>query len=138
MRVEAFTELPGLDPPYESRYLQIDHRVPYEVIGDSGTAEREPSDFMLLCGSCNRAKSWSCEHCVNGNETKSPEICQTCYWANPLSYTHVSLRDIRRIDIVWTEDEVTIFEQLKVRAEAQGQPVPEFVKVIVANYLRES
>jgi hypothetical protein len=124
--------------PYESRYLQIDHRVPYQVIGDSDIAAREPSAFMLLCGSCNRAKSWSREHCVNWNEMKSPAICLTCYWANPLSYTHVALRDIRRADIVWTEDEIAIFEKLKVRAEAQGKPVPEFVKAIVANYLRET
>jgi hypothetical protein len=44
----------------------------------------------------------------------------------------------RRADIVWTEDEIAIFEKLKVRAEAQGKPVPEFVKAIVANYLRET
>ncbi|HWP91357.1 MAG TPA: HNH endonuclease [Thermodesulfobacteriota bacterium] len=35
------------------RELQIDHRVPYEVAGDiSGL---NPDDFMLLCGSANRA-----------------------------------------------------------------------------------
>jgi hypothetical protein len=35
--------------------LQIDHRVPYEVAGES--ADLSPEDFMLLCGSANRAKS---------------------------------------------------------------------------------
>ena len=44
---------------YEERYLQIDHRVPYEVGGDPKNG-LNLTDFMLMCGSCNRAKSWSC------------------------------------------------------------------------------
>lgn len=44
--------------------LQIDHRVPYEVAGDVG-GQPSADDFMLLSGSANRAKSWSCEHCEN-------------------------------------------------------------------------
>ena len=67
---------------YESRYLQIDHRIPYEVGGESA-GDPETPRFMLLCGSCNRAKSWSCEHCENWTTERSPEICQTCYWASP-------------------------------------------------------
>ena len=50
---------------FESRYLQIDHKVPYEVAGDEQESEWNVEDYMLLCGSCNRAKSWSCEHCEN-------------------------------------------------------------------------
>lgn len=51
--------------PYEDRYLQVDHRIPYEVLGDVEANNRRAGDYMLLCGSCNRAKSWSCEHCIN-------------------------------------------------------------------------
>ena len=57
--------------------LQIDHRVPYEV-GGVGT-EDNPEDFMLLSGSANRAKSWSCEHCENWNNSKerpSKKVCR--------------------------------------------------------------
>lgn len=43
---------------FELRYLQIDHKVPYEVAGDEISTKRDLSEFMLLCGSCNRAKSW--------------------------------------------------------------------------------
>lgn len=43
---------------YERRYLQIDHRIPYGVSGDA-KGEPEPAEFMPICGSCNRAKSWS-------------------------------------------------------------------------------
>jgi hypothetical protein len=38
----------------DERELQIDHRVPFEVDGEP---ELEPDNFMLLCGSANRAKS---------------------------------------------------------------------------------
>src|SRR5699024_7966889 len=33
--------------PFELRYLQIDHRIPYEVSGDPGDLILE--DYMLLC-----------------------------------------------------------------------------------------
>ena len=38
---------------YERRYLQVDHRVPYQVIGDRAADESNRSAFMLICGSCN-------------------------------------------------------------------------------------
>lgn len=47
-----------------ARYLQVDHRVPYEIAGEP-RHELETKHFLLLCASCNRAKSWSCEHCAN-------------------------------------------------------------------------
>lgn len=57
--------------PFSERDLQIDHRIPFEVIGDSLKAGLHIEDYMLLCGSANRAKSWSCEHCVNWLERKT-------------------------------------------------------------------
>ena len=33
---------------YEARYLQVDHRVPYEVGGEGG-GERSPNEFQLIC-----------------------------------------------------------------------------------------
>jgi hypothetical protein len=38
----------------DKRELQIDHRVPFEVDGEPDFL---PENFMLLCGSANRAKS---------------------------------------------------------------------------------
>ncbi|MSR60663.1 MAG: HNH endonuclease [Planctomycetaceae bacterium] len=110
----------------EGRYLQIDHRVPYEVGGDAGILV--VADFMLICGSCNRAKSWSCEHCQNWLVNKMTKICATCYWASPDDYTHIAERDIRRLDIVWSEAEVAHFDALKKRAEAADVALPDFVK----------
>ncbi len=117
------------------RYLQIDHRVPYEVIGDLAVGERETKAFMLLCGSCNRAKSWSCEHCVNWLELKNPELCLTCYWASPESYKHIALRDVRRLDVIWTEQEVQHYEKMKRLADQLNAALPEYVKAVLRKHL---
>jgi hypothetical protein len=93
---------------------------------------------MLLCSSCNRAKSWSCEHCANWTTSKNPVICNTCYWASPLSYKHIALREIRRLDIVWTAEEVKAFEQLRRRSQAQGQEIPVYVKRLIRNHLKQT
>jgi hypothetical protein len=56
----------------EPRYLQIDHRVPYEVAGNASGETLE--DYMLLDASDQRSKSWSCEHCDNWRTLRQPEI----------------------------------------------------------------
>lgn len=121
----------------EARELQIDHRIPYQVAGDNAKEQGNLEDFMLLCGSANRAKSWSCEHCTNWLIEKSEDICRTCYWAYPENYLHVAMRPVRRIDITWTEDEVEVCDLLKERATAAMQELPEYVKDILATYLQE-
>lgn len=121
---------------FDERYLQVDHRVPYEVAGDVHV-ELQSENFMLLCGQCNRAKSWSCEHCENWLNEKSPNICLTCYWAVPENYVHVALREIRRADIIWDEDEVQVYEQLKQQAEKNQSPIPEFVKRVIKKFIEE-
>ncbi len=113
--------------PYELRYLQIDHRIPYEVGGDQ-LNQCDTDDFMLVCGSCNRAKSWSCEHCVNWTDNHDSDVCRNCYWASPLNYVHIALRLIRRIDITWTETEVAQYELLKTLASDANVELPDFVK----------
>jgi hypothetical protein len=115
---------------YEARYLQIDHRIPYEVAGDQAS-NISADDFMLLCGSCNRGKSWSCEHCPNWLEAHDQSICRTCYWASPTEYDHVALRSIRRLDLTWTESEVHHSERLKSLAHGMDQELPDFVKAIL-------
>lgn len=122
---------------YEERYLQIDHRVPYEVAGDPDNPERNPRDYMLLCGSCNRAKSWSCEHCENWHHIKASEICMDCYWAQPEAYKHVALKDIRRLDIVWTDQDVEVYDRLNQQAKASGRSVSGHVKDLLGRKLRQ-
>jgi hypothetical protein len=115
----------------DERDLQIDHRIPYEVGGDGEGAELDPEDFMLLSGSANRAKSWSCEHCENWNNTKDRTICLTCYWAYPENYSHIATRQIRRIDLVWQGKEIDIYEKLKAEAHSLEKEIPSFVKEIL-------
>ncbi|MDR3298949.1 MAG: helix-turn-helix domain-containing protein [Candidatus Accumulibacter sp.] len=116
----------------DERELQIDHRVPYEVGGDGEGADLNPEDFMLLSGSANRAKSWSCEHCENWNNIKDRTICLTCYWAYPENYSHIATRQIRRIDLVWQGKEIDIYEKLKAEAHSLEKEIPSFVKEILA------
>jgi hypothetical protein len=113
--------------------LQIDHRVPYEVAGESD--ELKVEDFMLLCGSANRAKSWSCEHCENWKNIKDKNICLSCYWAYPEKYTHVAMRQIRRVDLIWQGEEVTQYDKLKSDAAKSGLEIPQFVKDVLARAL---
>lgn len=115
----------------DERELQIDHRVPYEVGGDGESASPNPDEFMLLSGSANRAKSWSCEHCENWQTLKNVQICSSCYWAYPEDYSHVAMRQIRRADLIWQDKEVEQYERLKSDAKMSGQTIPEFVKKLI-------
>jgi hypothetical protein len=120
----------------DERELQIDHRVPYEVGGDGDGVELNPDDFMLLSGSANRAKSWSCEHCDNWKNTKDRTICLTCYWAFPENYSHIAMRQIRRIDLIWQGKEIATYEMLQEKARLLEKEIPSFVKEIIEKEIR--
>jgi len=122
--------------PFPERELQIDHRIPFEVLGDVPGTAPKPDDYMLLCNSANRAKSWSCEHCVNWLDLKKPDICRSCYWAYPDNYTHVAMREARRADILWTGAEVESYERLKKRTLALQKNIPGYVKEIIEQHLK--
>lgn len=118
-----------MDGALDERYLQIDHRVPYEVIGDlDGGSHLDPRDFMLIDASSNRAKSWSCEHCENFKSKHDPAICLRCFWASPEDYNHVAETQSRRTEIVWTGKETTEFDQLRSEATNLAIDVPTLIK----------
>lgn len=96
---------------YDVRYLQVDHRVPYEVAGE-GAAPEEVARFMLLCGSCQRKKSWSCEHCANWS-AKKPAICASCFWADPTGYRHIAGEQIRSLTITFAGTDANAFDELR-------------------------
>ena len=122
---------------FEDRYLQIDHRVPYEIAGNEEDFQQNSDDYMLLCRSCNRAKSWSCENCPNWTR-KSDAICSRCYWAYPEGHTHIALREVRRTDILWDADEVRVYEELRRVAARAERAVPDYVKKLVAKCLKRT
>jgi len=122
---------------FAERYLQIDHRIPYEVAGDERFGERNMEDYMLLCSSCNRAKSWSCEHCQNWREARNLNTCSECYWATPENYRHIAMRDIRRLDLVWQEKEVNEYEHMKQMADSAEEELPDFVKELLRRTIKQ-
>lgn len=120
---------------FPERELQIDHRVPFEIAGDNGDLSSDVDEYMLLCASANRAKSWSCEHCPNWT-VKDVDICRTCYWAHPESYTHIATRQMRRLDLLWSEQEISDYEALvEAAAEVREEPL-EYVKKVLRSQIK--
>lgn len=113
--------------------LQIDHRVPFGVAGESEAMS--PDEFMLLSGSANRAKSWSCEHCDNWIKFKKREVCLSCYWAYPENHSHIAMQQLRRVDLLWQGDETKQYDRLKADASKAGLAIPDFVKDVLCKAL---
>ena len=105
--------------------------------GDQGWEDRNLKEYMLLDGSCNRAKSWSCEHCENWKSLKDKEVCGTCYWASPEEYKHIAMKQSRRIDLVWNDEETDSYDALHEIAVSQDQKMPDFVKDILKKRAKE-
>lgn len=127
--IERYGEFDALTAqPVESRYLQIDHRVPYEVAGDGEHDEENLDAYMLLDASSQRAKSWSCEHCRNWTELLEEDTCRACYWAFPESYTHVAMVEVRRVDLQWDGAEVAVYDRLAQEAKKEGVSVSALIK----------
>lgn len=109
--------------------LQVDHRVPYEVAGE--LLRKKQDAFLVLDGSCNRRKSWACEHCENFTKLKRIGICQTCYWANPEEHAHVAMEQIRRLDLVWHGSEVPEFDAFREQCKRDRMSPSEAVKNMI-------
>lgn len=121
---------------FPERELQIDHRIPFEIAGDTGLSN-DVDDYMLLCPSANRAKSWSCEHCENW-QIRDANNCTTCYWAFPERYTHIAMRQIRRLDIIWSGEEALEYDTIAQMADGENLELPEFVKAVIRRHLEAS
>ncbi|MDD9824021.1 MAG: HNH endonuclease, partial [Gammaproteobacteria bacterium] len=121
--------------PFPVRELQIDHRIPFEIAGDKGGLSENVNDYMLLCVSANRAKSWSCENCANWRKRRIA-ACRSCYWAFPENYTHIAMRDIRRLDLLWSGKEAAEYDLLVEEAAKLREEVPEYVKKVLRKHFR--
>lgn len=113
---------------YDDKFLQIDHRVPYEFKGDNG--KLDPADFMLLCAECNRKKDRATETGCKNTCFKSGDIkiIKSCFWASPENYTHICMEPIRRADLVWKGEEAKDFDMLEKEARATKESLQEFIK----------
>ncbi len=110
----------------DSRYLQIDHRIPYEINGEASRVDLQ--DYMLLDASSQRSKSWSCEHCINFIKLHNANTCKTCFWASPEDYQHVAMKDVRRVEVVWSGSEVSEFESLNLDTKKDGVTIQKLIK----------
>lgn len=115
---------------YEPAVLQIDHRIPYIIGGDPDNYKLD--NFMLLCGSHQRLKSWECEHCPN-RKIESTEICRVCYWAMPDGdYEHIATILEKRIDVTWRgEYELGHYQRLVSFAKKKGLSLSDTIKELV-------
>lgn len=117
--------------PMEERLLQVDHRMPYEIGGEQD--EKNIDCYMLLSPSANRAKSWTCEHCINWKK-KDAAFCMKCFWAHPEGYSHIAGREQRQIIITFTGNEIEDYNKLielvgsdKAEATIKGM-IEEYIK----------
>lgn len=114
----------------EGRYLQIDHRIPYEVGGDTD-ADGTAGDYMLLDASAQRAKSFSCENCENFKTLLETNTCRTCFWAFPENYEHVCMTAKRMLTIAWSGPEVGQYKKLQAAAAAKGIRLQDYIKGVL-------
>jgi hypothetical protein len=42
------------------------------------------------------------------------------------------------LDVVWDQDEITDYNQLKQRAQARQETLPDFVKAVLKEHLEEA
>lgn len=113
---------------YTSRDLQVDHRIPYEVTGDQDNAfTLNIDDYMPLCPSDNRKKSFTCENCTNWNNERNPNICKTCYWAYPENYNHIATNYERRVEMVFQDNDINLYESLKREARIAEEEMEDYI-----------
>ncbi|MBQ7462334.1 MAG: HNH endonuclease [Bacteroidaceae bacterium] len=117
--------------PMEERFLQVDHRVPYEIGGEQD--ENDLDCYMLLSPSANRAKSWTCEHCSNWKQ-KDASFCVKCFWAHPENYTHIAGKEQRQIIITFTGDEIEDYNKLIALVGANNAEAT--IKKLIDDYIK--
>lgn len=118
---------------YPINTLQTDHRVPYEVAGDP-KGKLNPEEFMLLCSSCNRSKSWICEHCDNWKGDHIISICNTCMLCSPHNYKHVAMKQIRSLTLTWNEEETQDYDRLQRDSIEMGKSINDYIKHILKQH----
>jgi len=125
------------DTPAQVRFLSIE-----PLLEHLGPINLKGINWVIVGGESgpgarpNRAKSWSCEHCENWKSKKDKNICLSCYWAYPEKYSHVAMRQIRRVDLIWQGEEVAQYDKLKSDAAKSGLEIPQFVKDVLEKALK--
>ncbi len=119
---------------FSKQSLQVDHRIPFEIGGDPADI-LDISNFMLVCPSANREKSWSCEHCSNW-KMKDVGFCKTCYYAFPEKYAHIADKEEYRISVNFGKNEISLYDALLKGAEKEHTSNSDFIKRLLAYSLK--
>lgn len=114
---------------FADRSLQVDHLIPYEIGGESETSS--VSDFQMLCGSCNRSKSWTCEKDCPNWTIKDAAVCTSCMWASLDDYSHIATRQRRQATLIWDDGEVVDYDELQRAADAAGIELNAFLRELL-------
>lgn len=117
---------------YSEQLLQVDHRIPYEILGEQD--ENDINNFMLLCPSGNRSKSWACEHCTNWS-IKNPDMCVQCYYAHPECYEHIAGVHEKKVEIIFKDKDIAIYEKIRAVAEQENISIQEAFKQFFRNFI---
>ena len=64
-------------------------------------------------------------------DLKDADVCQKCYWAHPENYEHIAMRPVRRVDLMWSGGEVSVYDRLKAKTQTLQKDIPSFVKEII-------
>lgn len=62
------------------------------------------------------------------------DTCRSCYWAFPEAYSHVAMRDVRRLDILWSGQELIDHAHLQKAAQDHGTTMPGYVKNVLKKH----
>jgi hypothetical protein len=116
---------------FESRYLQTDHRIPYELQVMSHQSKRI---LMALCCFVARVIERNHGHANIGSIGKKKKIlpfAKNVIGGSPENYLHIALRSIRRLDIHWEEHEIKSYDRIKALADREKTSLPDFVKKVL-------
>ncbi|WP_239352870.1 hypothetical protein, partial [Snodgrassella communis] len=83
-----------------------------------------------------RTKSWSCENCKNFKEIKNMNICKECFWAYPENYNHIAMHPQRRLDIVFNNDDIDIYDKMDTLSKENNKSVQILIKEAISLYLK--
>jgi hypothetical protein len=109
-----------LDP----RSLQVDHRIPFILVGNSLVKLEGYSALKPACPSCNSTREDICRECIKKRGTNHEVLeCRTCYWAYPENYTHIAGTHRSLILVASTRDDPSKLEQVREFALSIGLDV---------------
>jgi hypothetical protein len=113
---------------FEKKRLCGDHRVPHRVAGNRLTEQEGMLAYQVLCYTCNNRKQKACAACPNQQTKRDIEMCRSCFWAYPDTYTHVAGQPERRLEIVLQGLEADVLlTRLQESARANGRTLSKEV-----------